>query len=118
MKTGLNDGFLAGPMHLPGVYDAYERTVLADYEQGEDKARTGFMHNLMSGFSRPLSWAERYLAANDPGNPARVYAPAAKRVHKRALPWDEEILREGRSHTITAESARHPGDSSDPAEFR
>ena len=69
-----------------------------------------------SDYAIALGEKQKRAAQDDPGRPPRVYAPASARVVKEPLPWDAEILTSGRSHTITAEAALHPGDRSDPAE--
>jgi hypothetical protein len=98
--------------------DPYARTVLNRAELGKDAHRMQFFNNLMVGTPRPLTIDERWAAAEDPGVAPRVYAPAWERVSKQPTPWDAEILASGRTHTITAEAALHPGDRSDPAELR
>jgi len=99
-------------------HDPFERSVLNEAEHGEDILRERVFHELMVSTQRPLSLEERGAAADDPGRAPRVYAPAWERVPKQPLPGDAEVIAEGRRHTITAESSRHPGDSSDPGELR
>jgi hypothetical protein len=98
--------------------DPYARSVLNRAEHGEDFEREQYFHKLMLGMPRPLTIDEQWAAAEDPGVAPRVYAPAWERVSKQPTPWDAEILASGRTHTITAEAALHPGDRSDPAELR
>ncbi len=114
------------------LYDAYaeglippvtplapcQRSVLNSAEQVEDVQREQLLHALLLGLPRPLSTRSKRAAAEDPGLPPRVYAPASARVAKEPLPWDAEVLAAGRLHTVTAEAALHPGDRSDPAELR
>jgi hypothetical protein len=98
--------------------DPYAGSVRNVADHGEDARREQFFRNLMIGTPRPLTMSERWASAEDPGTAPRVYAPAWERVRKPAMPWDAEILEAGRSHTITAEAALHPGDRSDPGEVR
>jgi len=99
-------------------HDPFERSVLNEAEHGEDILRERVFHELMVCTPRPLTILERWAAADDPGLAPRVYAPAWERVPKQPLPCDAEVIAEGRRHTITAESSRHPGDRSDPGELR
>ena len=85
-------------------------------EYGERARTDRLMHAIMAGMPRPFFRPEACAAADDPHQPARVYAPAAVRIVKDAAPGDAEIIAAGRTHTITAEAALHPGDRSDPAE--
>jgi hypothetical protein len=98
--------------------DPFQRSVLNSAEHSEDVQSKQLLHALLLGLPRPPSQRERQAATDDLGAPPRVYAPASARVPKKPLPCDAEILAEGRHHTITAESALHPGDRSDPAERR
>ena len=113
-----DEAFLHAPLEPILPYDPFERSVLNTAELGEDILRERYLHDLMVGSPRPLSVAERSAATDDPGRPPRVYAPAWDRVAREPLPCDAELMAECRRHTITAESARHPGDRSDPAELR
>ena len=112
------DFYAEGPFAPVIPRDPFERSVLNSAEHGEDVQREQLLHALLMGLSQPLSIQESRSATGDPGLPPRVYAPASARVAKEPLPWDAEILAEGRRHTITAEAALHPGDRSDPAERR
>jgi hypothetical protein len=114
----LYDVYAEGPLPRVKPYDRYQRSVLNTAEYGEDVQREQLLHALLVGLPRPLSLAEKWAAMDDPGRPPRVYAPASARVPKRPLPWDAELLEAGRTHIITEESARHPGDRSDPSELR
>ena len=113
-----DEAFLQGPLPPSVPHDPYERSVLNIAEHGEDSERERVVHDLMVMLPRPLSGLEKSAAAHDPGLPHRVYAPASARVSKQPLPCDAELMAAGLLHTITAESALHPGDRSDPAELR
>jgi hypothetical protein len=113
-----DDVYLQGPLTPVEPRDPYERSVLNHAEYGEDFQREQYFRNLMVGMPRRLTVVERWAAEEDPGVAPRVYAPAWERVSKPPLPWDAEILAAGRTHTITAEAALHPGDRSDPAELQ
>jgi hypothetical protein len=113
-----DEAFLQGPLPPVMPYDPFERSVLNEAEHGEDALRERYFHDLMGGIPRPLSTLERCAATEDSGRAPRVYAPAWERVPKEPLPWDAELLAECGRHTITAESALHPGDRSDPGELR
>jgi hypothetical protein len=98
--------------------DPYAHSVVNAAEYGKDTHRMRYFHDLMAGTPQQITTIEPLDAANDPTQAPRVYAPAWERIQKQAMPWDAEVLAAGRSHTITAESALHPGDRSHPAEVR
>jgi len=114
----MEESYLQGPITPKEPYDPYERSVLNHAEYGEDFQREQYLHTLLMTLPRALTFSERRAAAQDPGVPPRVYAPAALRISKLPLPCDAEIIEEGRRHTVTDEAARHPGDRSDPSELR
>jgi hypothetical protein len=113
-----DEAFPQGPLPPSAPYDPFERSVLNAAEHGEDAQREELVHALLVGLPRPLTVPEKWAASEDHTRAPRVYAPASARVPKQPLPWDAELLAAGRLHTITAESAKHPGDRSDPSELR
>ena len=59
---------------------------------GEDSARDGVMHSLISQEPRPMTREEREAAEHDAGRPDRVYAPASARVPKEPAPGDDRLI--------------------------
>ena len=59
---------------------------------GEDPGREERMNDLVAEPSRPLTDEEKDAAAEDPGRPERVYAPASARVPKQPAPGDDRLI--------------------------
>lgn len=98
--------------------DPNARTVLDESERGEDELRDDVMDTLTHQPSRPLTGDEKEAAEHDPGLEKRTYAPASARVSKPPAPGDDRLIQEGLGQAPSPESARHPGDRSDPSELR
>jgi hypothetical protein len=98
--------------------DPNARTVLDERERGEDELREDVMDTLTNQPSRPLTDDEKEAGEHDAGLEKRTYAPASARVAKAPAPGDDRLIQEGLSQPPSPDSARHPGDRSDPSELR
>jgi hypothetical protein len=107
-----------GPLPSPPPRDPNAGTVLDESERGKDDVRGEIVETLLSGPARPLTDEEEEAAEHDASRPPRTYAPASARVPKPPAPGHEQLIEEGLHKPISPEAASHPGDRSDPREFK
>jgi len=114
-----NDPYLAGsPLPVSAPRDPNAGTVLPVSERGEDDVRDGIMDTLTNAPAHPLTRDEQEATEDDPGRPARTFAPASERVPVPPAPGHERLIEEGLHKPISPEAAAHPGDRSDPGELK
>ena len=115
----LTDPYLAGsPLPPDAPRDPNARTVLDEHERGKDDERGDVLDTLLTTPARPLTDDEEDAAENDPGRPARTFAPASERVPKPPAPGHERLIEEGLHKPVSPDAAAHPGDRSDPREIK
>ena len=113
------DPYLQGRPFPPETpRDPNADTVLDKSERGKDEARGEYVDTLSQTPARPLTDEEEDAAEHDHGRPARTYAPASARVPKEPLPGDDKLINAGRDLPPSPDAMAHPGDRSDPGEFR
>jgi hypothetical protein len=113
------DPYLQGRPFPPETpRDPNADTVLDESERGKDEARGDYVDTLSHTPARPLTDDEEDAAEHDPGRPARTYAPASARVPKAPLPGDDRLINAGKGGPSSLDEVEHPGDRSDPSEFR
>jgi len=113
------DPYLAGsPLPPPAPRDPYAESVLDDSERGQDEVREDIVTDEIDTPARPLTDDEKDAAKHDAGRRPRTFAPASERVAKAPAPGDERIVEEGEQQPASAGATSHPGDRSDPSEFR
>ncbi|MGE3267511.1 MAG: hypothetical protein AB7P40_02110 [Chloroflexota bacterium] len=109
---------VAGPLPPVAPRDPNADTVLDESERGKDEMRGEAVDELVTEQSRPLTSEEKDAAKHAHPDEGRTYAPASARVAKPPAPGDDDLIEEGRTHPVSPEAARHPGDRSDPGELR
>ena len=67
-------------------------TERAPTERAKDPARGGYVDELATTPSRPLTDDEEEAAERDPGRQERTFAPASERVPKPPAPGDDKLI--------------------------